>query len=442
MKLRYFLFSLFIISGCTLYSQSVYELEYYFDTTNRRDEYKAFLYCNSDGTGFIRVKCLNRQTNADIVVHMDLQEDYGKDKNNNIEYDKKIFSGKNPQIIRGDTGFHYTPDRFWFIVNPDAGYFEPREVVKTWNEREYSGVVTQTHFIEIPELTQDFVLQYFTKEDGFFKNLFEPKARGGNTIRGAKLHLISVTNTLDSAIGKTCAIDNEATKKLFSTIATVLQIPFNAKEVTGAGFNKKNVLEAVNAIMPGENDIIVFYYSGHGFSKKNNSLLFPFLDLRTDYKKQKIADEELNIEEVYKMIKGKKGRVKLVLSDCCNWGETVRSIISPNIPGTRGSVLKLNPANCQALFMSPEPVSYLMTAASKGEVSAGTMSKGGFFTSQFRESLVKYTGMGNTEEFSWWDVINQAQAETMQIAQRVDCPQPDNNKIIKPCKQTPLYKKD
>ena len=142
------------------------------------------------------------------------------------------------------------------------------------------------------------------------------------------------------------------------------------------------------------------------------------------------------------MIKGKKGRVKLVLSDCCNWGETVRSIISPNIPGTRGSVLKLNPANCQALFMSPEPVSYLMTAASKGEVSAGTMSKGGFFTSQFRESLVKYMGMGNTEEFSWWDVINQAQAETMQIAHRVDCPQPDNNKIIKPCKQTPLYKKD
>lgn len=442
MKLKSFLLSLLIISGSPLYAQSVYELDYYYDTGNLRQAYKAFLYSNNDGTGFIRVRYVNRQSSADVLVHMDLQEDYGRDKDNNMEYSKKIFRGINPRVISGDTGVQYTPDHYWFRVNDVSGYFEPWEVITERAGTQYNGVYTHTKFIEMEALTQDFVLNYFTKEDGFYKNLFEPKGRGGNTVRGAKLHFISVTNTEVEDIGKTCAIDKQATYKTFSSIASVLQIPFNAKEISGTEFNKKNVLEALQALSPGENDIVIFYYSGHGFSKKNNSLLFPYLDLRTNYKTQKLAEAELNIEDVYNMIKEKKGRVKLVLSDCCNWGETTRSIISPNIAGMRGSALRLNPANCQALFLGPEPVSYLMTAASKGEVSAGTLAKGGFFTSQFRESLEKYMGMGFTDEFSWWDVVNQAQAETIKVARGVDCPQPENNKIIKPCKQTPLFKKN
>ena len=157
---------------------------------------------------------------------------------------------------------------------------------------------------------------------------------------------------------------------------------------------------------------------------------------------QKLADEEINIEEIYKMIKAKKGRVKLVLSDCCNWGETMKNVISPNVASIRGSSLNLNPTNCQTLFMGPEPVSYLMTAASKGEVSAGTLAQGGFFTSQFKGSLEKYMGMGFTDKFSWSDIVTGTQSLTKTIASGVSCPQPENNAVYKPCKQTPMFKRN
>lgn len=442
MRPKSFLFLLFILCCSTANAQSVYELNYYFDQGNGREDHKAFLYCNGDGTGFIRVKYFDKRANADVLVHMDMQEDYGIDKNNSKDYNRKVLRGINPHIIAGDTAFQFTADRYWFTVNPDSGYFEPAFVETSKDGNQYNGIYTKKSFIEMRDLTQEFVLQYFTEEDVFYKNIFEPKARGGNTTGGARLHLISVTNTEADDIGQTCAIDKKATYKTFSTIASVLQIPFDAKEISGADFSRKNVLDAVRSLNAGENDIVIFYYSGHGFSKKNDSHLFPFMDLRIHFKDQKLADAELNIEEVYNMVRSKKGKIKLVLSDCCNWNESYKPIVSPNVAGMRGSALRYNPANCQALFISHQPVSYLMTAASKGQVSAGTMSKGGFFTSQFRESLEKYIGVGFTDNFSWWDVVTGAQMATKKIAGEVSCPQPENEKIYKPCKQTPLFKKD
>jgi len=208
-------------------------------------------------------------------------------------------------------------------------------------------------------------------------------------------------------------------------------------------FNKKNILNAIDTIKSGENDIIIFYYSGHGYSKDNDGKLFPYLDLRINPTTPPPAKGELNIEDIYKLILAKKGKVKLVLSDCCNWGSTMKSIITPNVPGHRGPPIKPTPEKCQKLFINTEPVSYIMTAASKTQVSAGTNSKGGFFTSQFKGVLEKYVGPGNEEEdFSWSDIIPEAQTLTNTTAAAQDCPLPENQKILKPCKQMPLWKKN
>ena len=194
MKLRTIFLLLVLCCTGSIYAQSVYELNYHFDTANAKDERKAFLYCNGDGTGFIRVKYFDKQANADILVHMELQEEYAKDKNNNTDYTRKVFRGINPHIITGDTNYRYTPDQYWFKVNPDQGYFEPASVVAVNAGKELTGVYSAANFIEMNALTQDFVLQYFTEEDGFYKNVFEPKSRGNNT-GGARMHLITVTNT-------------------------------------------------------------------------------------------------------------------------------------------------------------------------------------------------------------------------------------------------------
>ncbi|MEO6254964.1 MAG: caspase family protein [Ferruginibacter sp.] len=438
-------FIILLLSICgSLRAQTMYEFNYYFDFDGIREEYKALMYTNGDGTGFMRVKYFNNQLKTWFLIDMDMKESYGRDKNKNIDYNKIVFEGIDPYVIIGDTNLVYAPDLFWFKVDPQTGYMDPWAVVSVEDGKKYEGVYTKAELIEMEDLTKDFVLQFFPKDDPFYKSLFEPVIRtGGSFSQPAKLHLVTVANTEDDKIGPTCAIDKKSTNKIFSSIATVLGISFKPTEIFGNDFSKANVLKALNGINSGPNDIIVFYYSGHGFSKGNNDpYLFPYLDLRLNNLTQKLADEQMNIEEIYKMIKAKQGRVKLVLSDCCNWGDQMASVISPNVASSRSSSLGLNIESCQQLFMSPEPVSYLITAAQKGELSAGTLVQGGFFTSQFKSSLEKYMGIGNKDQFSWSDVVRLAQEQTKKIASGVQCPQPENETIFKDCKQTPVYKRN
>ena len=75
-----------------------------------------------------------------------------------------------------------------------------------------------------------------------------------------------------------------------------------------------------------------------------------------------------------------------------------------------------------------------MTAASKGELSAGN-STGGIFTFNFRESLEKSVGHF-ANNVSWPVLLNNAEQQTVAKAQRTWCDK--ERKIV--CKQKPTYK--
>jgi hypothetical protein len=55
----------------------------------------------------------------------------------------------------------------------------------------------------------------------------------------------------------------------------------NYVEISGAKFGKANVEAALDNLKPGLNDIVIFYYSGHGYSNDQQSTkLYPQFDLR------------------------------------------------------------------------------------------------------------------------------------------------------------------
>jgi hypothetical protein len=64
-------------------------------------------------------------------------------------------------------------------------------------------------------------------------------------------------------------------------VATFLNLPMIYTEVSGQKFGRKNVESALNNLSPGPNDIVIFYYSGHGFSyDQTETQAYPQLDLR------------------------------------------------------------------------------------------------------------------------------------------------------------------
>ena len=429
----------FILLSSYGYSQTIYEFQYYFGDGKTKEENHAFMVRNDDGTGFIRSFYLDKKTNTMNLVEMQMEEHYGTDDNGKEDTSLLIFVGIDPKLLHGTTA--YPPDVFVFQMNDATGFYEPHSVM-SFNEdgTEAEGVFTDVKLLEDKDLTEDLVLNYFTKDDEFYINRFASVVRTlTNQEKQTKLFLVLVANTEDNTIGKTCVIDKDATYKTFSQIAEFLGIQFVPKVVYGTEFSKVNVEKAIDAVKPGPSDIVVFYYSGHGFANVKDGYTYPYLDLRDKSYQMFGGQYTLNMEAVYQKIKSKGARMNLIFSDCCNADPSQTNNTSSDGASTRSSSIGWNMDNCRALFMNPKPVSVLMTAAAKGELSAGNPNDGGIFTFNFRESLEKFMGPF-LNDVTWNALIANAKRQTIVKANRTWCIQPDNSRKV--CVQNPVFKVD
>jgi hypothetical protein len=246
-----------------------------------------------------------------------------------------------------------------------------------------------------------------------------------------------IANTEDPSIGSTCVIDKDATLKTFGEIAEYMKIPFEPTVIYGKKYNKQNVENAINALNPGNNDIVIFYYTGHGFSDMKDAYTFPYLDLRTKDFESIGGENAMNMQDIYQKIKSKGARLNLVLSDCCNSDPNLTNNISSGMASLRSSSLGWSMQNCQELFLNQRPTSILMTAASKGEVSAGNNAYGGFFTFNFRESLQKNLGLFG-QFVTWEQLLKNAKTQTITKANNTMCPN-INGVGFSQCRQNPVF---
>jgi hypothetical protein len=423
-------------------SQSIFEFDYHFDIDNVREHYNAFMVRNDDGTGFMRVLYRDSSRHEWVLVDMEIQEHYmgDEDPNDKNKTDSSIlvFEGFNPRVIRGPADEEYAPDIFLFQFNEQTDNYEPLGVISEDEDNEYEGVINEVVLLNESDLTKEKISMYFTEKDDIYVNLFE-EAQVRNVPRpqtASRLLLIIVANTDDISIGTTCAVDKDATYKTFSTLAEFLQIKFEPTVIFGKDFKKTNVDNAIKNLKPSRNDIVIFYYSGHGFNNEKDKFRFPYLDLRDNVSQPVGGAYTLNVEDIYNTIKSKGARLNLVISDCCNSDPSLSTLSTGDVATTRRSSIGWSANNCRALFMGEQPVSVLATAAAKGELSAGN-STGGIFTFNFRESLEKFFGPFYAL-VSWDQVMKLSQAQTIRKAKNTLCIQEDNSRKV--CVQNPVYK--
>lgn len=220
------------------------------------------------------------------------------------------------------------------------------------------------------------------------------------------LHLIVVANTLISDIGESCEVDENKIVKEFDIICDELQIDFNKVVIDDKNFNKSSVDNALYKLSPGSNDIVVFFYSGHGFRWSNQASRYPFMSLRySDYTPIN-STTTMSLEEVYNTVKSKGARFNLVIGDCCNSdiGVTQRGG-EVSLSGKNQNQGKL--ARLQELFLKTKG-SYIFAAASPGETSCGNAIDGGYLTSSFFQSLSQETSFMSQDTPSWETVINRS----------------------------------
>jgi Caspase domain len=419
-------------------SQSIYRLKYKLPGANDIVTYDAFFVSYDNGSGFIRVNYRSPAGNSNTVVEMEIQQQYAADKDGVTDTTKFFYEGMDPKFIKGDPKIKFTPVTFWFKINPETNLYDPSGVSVAAGDKAVNFLSAE--FLRSQDITKDMALLFFTEQDDFYINLLGPKSKGGMLTaeeRKTRLFLLVVASTNDSSIGTSCLSDGRKSVQTFSDVADFLGIRKMIDTVYGDRYNKTTVVNEIAKINPAPNDIVIFYYSGHGFTdekKKNKD--FPFLDLRDPLIRPRAdpTTQTLNIQDIYDIIDKKGARFNLVLSDCCN--DAVEAINTTGIPPPRGkgSGVKWNFENVKALFMNQQRLSLLMTAASKGERASSNNNFGGFFSHFFLSSMTTYLGpdKGNP---SWIQVMADAQKQTIFKANHTYCPLP--SLPLNVCHQTP-----
>lgn len=445
MKFNFFgLLHLSIIAGFATNAQSVYNFQYKYPVLSDTTTYNTFFRLEDNGKGFARVSFTPVAGKSRVLFEMQFREEYPMDKNGIMDTAWLVCKTSVPVLKDGDRKRKLPfPVSFWLKMNSEKGIYEPWGVTLPDADKapEENNLMSFSNVTD-PLWLRDAVKSFFTPNEAFYKNLFDPRKRGElltDEEKKTKIYLLIIANTVDSGVGASSMMDLRRAIKTFDAVAKSLSIENNliVDTVYGENFNRTNVLNAIKKINPQRGrDIVIFYYSGHGFTNPQQpGKKYPFLDLLYPFQKPRPEpkDSTLNIEDIYTMIKEKGARFNLVISDCCNTRIEEKTILKEPPPGQRGGVdmSNWNKANIKNLFMVTKPLSILATAASKGERAAGNIRYGGFFSNNFFSSLTSYF---NNDKISplWIQILADAQKQTIWQADHTYCP--EEKKI---CHQTP-----
>jgi hypothetical protein len=299
--------------------------------------------------------------------------------------------------------------------------------------------------INTADLTKSYVKNYFLENEPFYANLFNktgPTVATTNPTNStqpvttpatpAKLHFVLVANTNDPRIGFSVQKDVINISSQIKDVATFLGLPLNYVEVSGTKFGKAGVETAINNLKPGPNDIVIFYYSGHGYSAEGKAVeQYPQFDLRQS-RFDDILVATLNASEVLAKIKAKNARLNLVITDCCNSNLGLIKPEGKNFALTTKSLMTWDKSFCYDLFMKSKG-SIIATAAKKGQYAYGNTDVGGYFTSNLITAMEKYLSKFQTVSPTWQQIIAEAQTTTVTLSMSNMCTANTS------CRQDPVY---
>jgi hypothetical protein len=433
-----------LVTVSSLTAQTVYEFSFSNTDNNITTNFKAFFVDNNDGTGKVRLKFVNPSGSDSVLIDYTVKEEIAEAipgcNAGNILYYKL----QNPKPIEStDPGINL-PGFLCFTLDAATGLYEPGGISNAVPGCNTALIkFSKISSIEQKDLTKEFVLTYFKIYEPYYRNQFvlnNTKALSA-TEQNIKLFLLFVCNVTDTEIG---VADRKAMTEAISLFRKVKEFlgisAFIYDTLTGTNFKKEVVLKKINTFLkPGPNDIVVFYYAGHGFRMPKDNRPGPYIDLR-DLVRDKYLKYQVNslsTEDIKDMIRKKGARLNLIISESCNdtITKTNPMVREPPMAGKKGGLgMNWSTQNCRDLFLNAMPTNVLIAAASPYQLAISNAEFGGYFSTFFRNNLEIHMGYSKTK-VTWENIVDETKKQTEAKSRRTWC---NEEKTIKCNQQRPF----
>jgi len=262
----------------------------------------------------------------------------------------------------------------------------------------------------------------------FQKKKFADKMNQVEKTATTKLILVVAANTIDPEIGKGCREDIKSIRHMFEKLSKLMKFNFFELVVAEADYSRKNILDAIELLTPGGNDIVVFYYSGHGFSYEEDAeKRFPQVDMRShpaSNEIEAIRENTQNLMDLFELVKNRGARLNIVIGDCCNSlikfkrdfkGGDDRIRLAERPP------VIINKQTCETLFCD-YTASILVAAADKGEYAISDEQIGSIFTFNFTNNLkiLMSKSVDPKNGLPWSELLKETQEKTYELSKTYD----------------------
>lgn len=221
-------------------------------------------------------------------------------------------------------------------------------------------------------------------------------------IHAQTFHAIIFADTRDESIGKSTRIDlNNVQNMLAEAQGSLIgKMEFEYYVYPGSYCSPENLRKVLDNIRCQSDDVVFFYYSGHGVRSTRDTSPYPQMCLG-----QLDQSKMISVEGVDRAIARKNPRLRFVITDCCNSED---EFVTPKLEISKGSSMinSKKEGNYEKLFMEMYG-NVIVTSSKAGETSSCNNEIGGFFT----YSLLAVLESALQQDISDWSRIMDAVKE-------------------------------
>lgn len=243
--------------------------------------------------------------------------------------------------------------------------------------------------------------------------------------KAQRLHKIIFGHTTDELIGTSVQIDMERASNEIDEIAAFIDYEVVPYYYVGNDCSKENLDKVLTNLSVSNNDVVIFYYSGHG-DHSQGGLNDPWPQMCLN--QPQIQSRYYPLRKVIETITAKGPHFSLILSDCCNKiDETGTVTVKSVIKGVKESTTidEKTKKNYLDLFTHYSGV-LTMTSSKLDQYSLSDNIDGGLFSKSFFDAL--YEGVSNTS-VTWQSIMDNAKETTLTSTSGKQEPSGDLSKI-------------